>query len=644
VSTESNNRGVLILGTLVSIIGMAAYHGALTAGFVFDDYLLFDNWCWQIESLSELMSVPDRPMCGYRSLRNQSLAIDHLLWGTKAGGYHLTNLLLHGLIILLVFRLLRRLTASTYAAAVVALVWAIHPVHADTVTYVAGRRDLLCTLFFLAAFESWPWRRSAGLWMVFRAAVALGLFYLAVGAKEMAITLPAVVILGLIFRSSLQLARDGQPFDSPLRTVFTLLTPKRLLLLLPLLITAGWLFVQKAILDPMSLRKLWGGDLLHHVGTVLAAYARYLELIVFPARLYGDYSDYPIVTGLADVRIWIGAAFLLAIWVGGLLFARRRPFLSFGLLWFGITMLPVSHIIPHHELMAEHYLYLPLIGLAIAATRGLAIGFANPAWRLRLQIAVACVAVLFTIRLSARNAEFQSEITFANAIIAEVPDAIRARLTLSHGLHIGGQSEESAEVLRWVVDHIDRGHRLYYPTHRSLMTVYAALGDLEQSEHHAFVILNEVSGSWLGIDALRMVGTIRAQQGYLDKAEVYLRRSWERNREDVETALHFGTLLLSMERVEEAETCLAIAVERWPRNPDAHFQWAMLNLARGGLDVAAEHLELALIFDPTHIPALEQLIFLNRDAGYFEMACTLYEHLRTLRTELPPAGDECRTP
>ena len=184
--------------------------------------------------------------------------------------------------------------------------------------------------------RDWKLKRTA----VFRVVGALVLYVLAFESKEMAITLPAIIMLEMLFAPSLAAARQGEDIPSPWSRTWPLVKRYYIAFLaIGALTVAG--FIYRVFIHSVSSHPLRGGDLYHHVLSIPSAYAKYLELTTFPLRLYGDYSDYPAASGIADFRVWIGLIVLAAVWGFGIRQARRQPYLSFGLLWFGITMIPV---------------------------------------------------------------------------------------------------------------------------------------------------------------------------------------------------------------------------------------------------------------------------------------------------------------
>ena len=633
-------RRILELLAVVAPIAfcLAAYQSALSAGFVFDDHQFFGYWCWQIEDLSQLPEVY-QAQCTYRPVRYFSLAIDHALYGREPAGYHLTNVLLHAVMVGLVFAFLYRMVRDRLAASFGALLWGLHPVHTDVVTYVSGRRDLVFAVFFMAAFLIWPRKARPLSGAVSRGVLAAVLLVLAFNSKEMAVTLPVVVVLsGVIVVDRAKSAVGWIRRLAKSRYVAAVVAP-----LVFAFGGAACFVYYRGIVAPVtgSANRLYGGDLYHHVLSVLAAYAKYLELIFFPANLYGDYSGFVLPTGGADPRVWVGLIVIAGIWIGGVLLWRRAPLVSLGLLWFGFTMLPVSHIIPHHELLAEHYLYIPLVGLAVPLTWAIGKGLGSPQWRLPIQIAVLVVCSLFVARISSRNAEFRDERTFAEVIIANDPNTVRGYLTLAHAHLVEHEFEQAVEALEPVLERMERTDRFYLNTRRNLLLAHSELGNFEQAAEQAAILLAEFPDDE---HAYHVMGTLLAREGRYEEAIELQRRGVELAPQDVEGRLHLGTTLMAAGRPDEAEEHLRFAVERWDHNIDAQVQYAYLALEMERWEEALHHFEGALEIDPVNMHALENLVRLHFERFDRDRGCELFWMLRSMRPDLQVLPPLCPPP
>src|SRR5574341_831417 len=338
-----------------------------------------------------------------RFVRTDSYTLDYLVSGLQPWGYHLFNLLYHLATTLLVYALARRLLAGSPAALLVALLFAVHPVHTEAVTYISGRRDLLSTLLTLAGVLTYLRYREAP---TRGRALGLGALYgLALFAKEMAITLP---LLCLAYEA-VQPA-PGPGLRGALRALGqgTLAGLRRFPVLYGSLfaLAGGFAFYLVVIAKATAKVGWWGGHVLFNFLTVARIWVHHLQLLVFPKTLLVDYSynAFPVTNTLGDWRGW-GAVLLLGLLALGLLrLLAVSRIAAFGGLWFALALLPVSHIIPHHELMAEHHLYLPSVGLFLLVGWAASVAWAQAAWR----GPVLAAAVLVLLRSEEHTSELQS--------------------------------------------------------------------------------------------------------------------------------------------------------------------------------------------------------------------------------------------
>ncbi len=287
-----------------------------------------------------------------------SLMLDAQLFGLRAGGYHLTNLLLHTLSTLLLFRWLRLATGALWPAAAAAFFFAVHPLHVESVAWVTERKDVLSTAFcFLTLLAYTRYVRENGSAKTRAYVLALGCFALGLLAKPMLVTLPPLLVL-----------LDYWPlrrFDPGLsrahwRRFGQLLLEKIPFGLLMVASSVVTYFAQHShavvALDqlPVSFR----------LATAALGVGTYLQKTFWPVGLS---VYYPYWYG---VSVWwpVGWAAALACLTAAALWQwRRRPFVTMGWLWFLGTLVPVIGLVQvGSQAVADRYTYLPHVGLFIA--------------------------------------------------------------------------------------------------------------------------------------------------------------------------------------------------------------------------------------------------------------------------------------
>jgi tetratricopeptide (TPR) repeat protein len=368
----------------------------------------------------------------YRPLRTLSYRLDYAIGGLDPRVFHASNLVYHALTVLLVHAILARVGASPVAAFVGALIFAVHPVQTDAVTYAAGRRDILCGLFFAAGFLAFlHYRATRSRRALAAAAIA---YLLAILAKEMAVTLPLVCFVYELFSRSRAGTGDVSTRDSLARaTVLQQKGPYRLFVGLAIAgAVVAWAAYGRFVGRVIEVTPWHGGSIATNLATVARVWAHYLALVVWPAQLSVDYSyrAFPVSTTAFDPRA-LGAALLVAaLAVVASWLWRRGSLAGFGAAWWAVTLLPVSHVIPYRELLAEHYLYLPMVGVACVVAGAIdAVRVGSAARRVALA-AMLLIALAAAWRSVVRNRDWRDAETLWAATVATVPECARARFNL----------------------------------------------------------------------------------------------------------------------------------------------------------------------------------------------------------------------
>ncbi len=362
---------------LAAALGALVYLGALGNPFVYDDRATILNNP-SLVNLANWRFVLVYSL--FRPVVNVSYAIDRAVWGFNPFGFHLTNLLLHLVNVVLVHRLawhaagdaargrglldrrgpnapLRSLAEPPAGRGLVAFataaLFAVHPLLTEAVGYVSGRSEVLCATFILAALllarrwlagSAWPWLAGG-----------LAMFALALGAKEVAAAFPFLLL------AYDWLCTGGTPAEQR-RRLWRLHAP-----LTAVVVAAGLARLATLAVEPTAtgFRSAWTNAL-----TQVTVVARYLGLLVVPV----GQSIAHAVAAPPPARAVVGAVVLLAVGIGAAVAVRRRePLATFGAVWFLLLLAP-SSAVPLREPMAEHRVYLASMGVFLIAALGLALG------------------------------------------------------------------------------------------------------------------------------------------------------------------------------------------------------------------------------------------------------------------------------
>jgi tetratricopeptide (TPR) repeat protein len=295
--------------------------------------------------------------------------LDCQLFGLDAGWHHLTNVVLHALATVLLFAFLHRATGTRWRSGLVTLLFAVHPLHVESVAWVAERKDTLNAVFWfltLWAYVRYTERTTAGRYAMVAVCFALGLL-----TKPMIVTLPLVLLLVDVW----PLGRGARIREK-----------------LPLLAmsVAGALVTFAVQQGSGAVKSLATFSLPLRIGNALVSYVIYLVKTVWPSGLAVFYP-YP-----RSVPFWEAAAcaaVLAGITAVVVLRFRSAPYLAAGWLWFLVTLLPVIGLVQVGvQARADRYMYVPMVGLAVMLAWG--VREVAPRWRrMAGGIAVAaCVA------------------------------------------------------------------------------------------------------------------------------------------------------------------------------------------------------------------------------------------------------------
>ena len=279
--------------------------------------------------------------------------LDIQLFDLNPLGHHAVSLLFHVANALLLCLVLRGLTGLLWESVLVALLFALHPLHVESVAWIAERKDVLSTFFWLLTMAAYlRYVKSPSL---ARYLPVAGLFTLGLLSKQMLVTLPIVLLL-----------LDFWPLGRLPLGLRRLVTEKIPLLLLSAGAALVTIFAQDA---GGALRHGDAGTHLVYAGNAILSYLKYLRNTVWPVDLALFYPLDP--AAVTPVKVLLALALLAALSAGAFLQRKPRPYLLFGWLWYLVTLLPVIGFVKvGSQAMADRYSYIPLIGIFIALVWG----------------------------------------------------------------------------------------------------------------------------------------------------------------------------------------------------------------------------------------------------------------------------------
>jgi len=482
-----SNRTALIISLVVVAL---CYLNSLPNEFVFDDgAIVGSNPAIRTISPIQFLKSPywsSRQYLGiYRPFTIFSLSVDYAIWKRWAPGFRLTNLGLHAINGFLLFLLCTNLAGEGLVPLAAMLIYLIHPVHTEAVTSIVGRSDLFAAGFFMAA------------WLLFRQGKTLWpavLFFMAMLSKENAIVLPAILLLDAwLSKKDISWKR----FSAIAAVAFAYLALRFSVL--------GSLGI------PLSAQYM-AGHLSYAVRLMTSGrvFIQYLRLIFFPVDVAGDYDFNAIpLAHFSDWDAWLGLLLIAAILAFALLYRNRNWIVSFGILFAVVVFVPSSNwIMPISVLMAERFLYLPLIGLSITG----AVIFSrlhDP----RHQRMIGAGGLIGAIVLcNGHDYIRRNDHTFFENMVRVVPNSAKARLGYGYSLLTAGHRDEAARQL-------EEGLKII-PDYPELLTTLALTRIKDNNCSEAWPLLNRaLSIDPLHADTHRRMGDCYYYEGKTHEAE-----------------------------------------------------------------------------------------------------------------------------
>jgi len=525
------------------------YANALGAAFVWDDlYLVVGN-----PAIKQLAHVPglfwsDLFPAGidsgyYRPLQALTYAVDYAFWGLNPAGFHLTNVVLHAATAVLLYRVGVRVLGSATAALAAALLFAVHPLHVEAVTYVAGRSDPLAALCLLVAVLGFLRGDARG------RGLSVAAYVCALLAREAAFVLPLL----LVVLDRVPPGRVRRPPSSYLPYVGALGLYVVLRSLVPTPTPVAF-----AETVPLGFRLL----------TMAEVIVRYLGLVVAPIGLHMERVVAP-VTSVVDPRA-LAAVAVVAMLVISLIRARstRAWPVALGGAWFFVALLPVAHLVPLATFMAEHWLYVPLMGLCLAAGWSID-AIPPPGGRRAMAVGVAVVVAVYggiTMRQSAR---WRDGRTLYEYLVPLAPESARVRVNLAQ--------------------------------------VYQEAGELERARGLYLDVVRLRPNDVATAEALNNLGNIERASGAAAAALAHFERALVLKPRHVVARNGRALALQDLGRVDEAEAELHAALALDPEAATTRSNLGNLSFRRGDLARAREHYLAAVRLDPDHADAHNNL-------------------------------------
>ncbi len=552
----------LICAAVIMILVAVSYANTLGNGFIWDDeFLIRDNQ--YIKSFSHIKSIFTSYLASssgnvsnfYRPLQDLSYMIDYFLWGYEPFGFHLTNLLLHAGCAVLVYILLSRILGDRRPAFIGAALFGVHPINTEAVSYVAGRADPLFLLFFLLSFLLFL-KAVDGLKSAKKKGNNVLLFSVlsyaaAILSKEIAVILPLFLFL---YQKTFVKDSDLQPklrrFYIPYICVF-----------------AAYAFLRKTILDFSAIAPsniLARFDIYQRLITTFKAFAVYLRLLVLPSGLHMERTvevSRSFMEPAAFGAVILIAAIFFYIWKSH---SRSKKIFFFSL-WFFLGLVPVSNIVPINSFIAEHWLYLPAIGVFAVAGIGLSmltdIKRDGPMLKIVSVLISAILIGPYSYLTIQRNKDWKDEATFFKSTLKYQPENSRLHLNFGNTYSEMGMHREAIKEYKKAIE-LRPNFAIAYG---NIGSVYIDLGRYDAAIEYIEKAL-AIKPNYP--DALYNLGIIYEDRD-MNRTEGYFKRALEFRPDYLKCHTGLGLIYLKQGRIEEAKRHWKEALRINPREKKA---------------------------------------------------------------------------
>jgi tetratricopeptide (TPR) repeat protein len=552
----------------------------------------------------------------WHPLTGLSHILDCQLFDLKAGRHHMVNLLFHIANTLLLLTVLRRMTGKIWQSAFVAALFAIHPLHVESVAWISERKDVLSTLFWILtiwAYFRYTEKHSTG-WYT----LAIVLFAFGLMAKPMPVTLPFVLLLLDYWPLNRFELKSGEHLRRCIQEKIPFFILSTVSSVITFTVQKNSGVVSEIEVLPLATR----------AANAVISYGKYIEKMFWPANLAAFYP-YP-DNQLQTWRVFAAAVLLIVITICVVRLATRHRYLPVGWFWFLGTLVPVIGIVQvGSQAMADRYTYVPLIGLFIIAAWGLPELFKS--WRYRkIALASAALAILSALAICAwvQTSHWKNTISLFEHALKVTDRNYTAYIQLGNAYYAAGETEQAISAYGKAIEKNAGDSWAYY----NRGNVYAG----EDQYDRAIIDYSQaIERNPSDADFYQARGTAYYGKGETDMALADYNKAIELDGEDAETYYDRGTVYLQAEKqFDLAIADYSKAIEINPKFADIYCNRGVAYYSKGEIDLAISDYNKAIEINPEYADAYN-----NRGNAYslkkqFDIAIFDYDTAIELNPEL----------
>ena len=585
--------------SLIIFVSVLLYINSLSNTFVYDDvYIITENYL--IKSLGNLAKLFQKDYLllsgelSYRPIVTLSYFIDYAIWQLNPLGYHLTNIILHTVNVFLFYCLIKSISKKRIVSILATLLFISHPILTETVNAVCYREDILASIFFLLAFicflkirvpfsEKGNSLQQTNTRFIPYYTLSCISYCLALFSKEMAITLPILLILFDLLH-----ARRNKNKTLPTPSQLTRLT-RWILFYGGYIVVTGFYLSIRFIAFKNTFKTIIVSP--SNFVTMTKVVASYIKLLLIPLNLNADYCV-PYSQDLS-LSFFLSSLFIASVIIIIIRLHRQNRYMTFFNLWFFITLLPVLGIIPIGNIMAERYLYIPIIGFC--STTGCI--FANYiSSRKNMPIILGIILFSMQIGVVYRNGVWRDDATLWGYTYKREPNSARACSNLGNIYFKNQRYEDAIQMYKKSLT-----FPYSYPfIHYNLGATYEKIGLIDKAIEEYNASISSHNDNTLAFNNL---GTLYDRQGLSDMAIEAYKQALTNNPYFPLTHNNLGNTYERIGNSEKALTEYTEALKIDKNYADAHNNVGAVYLKKGILDNAIDELKKATQLKPEHLDA-----------------------------------------
>src|SRR3989337_2601334 len=585
------------------VISILVYLNCLQNSFVYDDdSTIINNYFirhWSnLPALFTSKCFALSAELTYRPVVTLSYFIDYTFWHLNPLGYHLTNILLHSLNSVLIFIFGFQVSKNRTSALISALFFSSYPLFSEVVNAVGFREDLLAFLFLTLAFICYLKVNQHRNILYY--SLSLFCYFLSLFSKEMAITLPILIILyDAVFKGTSYLKARYLYYLGYFFIVFFYILNRFFFLHNPL---------ESQVPYPQN-------SFFVNFLTMIPVLASYVKLLFLPFHLNADYVV-PFSTSILKVSFWLAVFLFVAIGIFSFRLRFQNKHVFFFMLWFFVTLIPVMNIIPLGNIMAERYLYIPGAGFSMI---------------------VACLLSKMQSKYSIasfnRVIPYISDV-FVRRIIApypslSIPFIFIAFFILSGNAYLTCKRNYDWKDGMWLWSKTTLTSPNSFRAHINLGNAYEkkGLNTAAFEEYQKALSINPNDA-----DIYNNLGIYYKKMNFFEDAIRHFIRCLNINPKHPRAYNNLGVVFTKQRRLDDAIQVFREAISINPLYPDAHNNLGIACYRKGLMDDAEDEFKLAISIEPYHAEAHNDLGILYNDRRLFDDAIKEFETAVQIKT------------